>query len=87
MREVTLYTSMYLFAMLHEARWILTMWTIIYTLLIIRVKIVILKIVSDKEKMPFHTIFSSPEHEVLRVSYCDSAVSVVRRHLFALCTL
>ena len=24
-------------------------------------------------------IFSSPEHEVLRVSYCDHAVSVVRR--------
>ena len=26
-------------------------------------------------------VFSSPEHEVLRVSYCDSAVSVVRRVL------
>ena len=24
-------------------------------------------------------VFSSPEHEVLRVSYCDSAVSVVYR--------
>ena len=32
-------------------------------------------------------IFSSPEHEVLRVSYCDSAVSVVRRKLFGVCTL
>ena len=26
-------------------------------------------------------VFSSPKHEVLRVSYCDSAVSVVRRAL------
>ena len=26
-----------------------------------------------------HVNFSSPEHEVLRVSYCDSAVSLVRR--------
>ena len=38
--------------------------------------------------------FSSPEHEVLMVSYWDSAVSVVRRpscvvrrQLFTLCTL
>ena len=31
-------------------------------------------------------IFSSPEHFVLRVSYCDGAVSVVRQ-LFGLCTL
>ena len=29
----------------------------------------------------------SPEHEVLMVSYCDRAVSVVRRQLFTLCTL
>ena len=27
----------------------------------------------------FVNFFSSPEHEVLRVGYCDSAVSVVRR--------
>ena len=27
-------------------------------------------------------ILSSPEHEVLRVRYCDRAVSVVRRQLF-----
>ena len=26
--------------------------------------------------------FSLPEHEVLRVSYCDSAVSIVRRLLW-----
>ena len=32
-------------------------------------------------------VFSSPEHEVLRVSYCDSAVSVVHRQLVGLCML
>ena len=47
-------------------------------LLIIRVKIVILKPVSEKEKMPFHAVLSSAERKVLRVSYCDNAVSVVR---------
>ena len=29
--------------------------------------------------MKLLTVFSSPEHEVLMVSYCDRAVSVVRR--------
>ena len=45
------------------------------------------------ELVPF-VVFSSPEHEVLMVSYCDRAVSgvrrpscVVRRQLFTLCTL
>ena len=46
-------------------------------------------------RLPDHSsIFSSPEHEVLMVSYCDHAVSVVRRvvcvvrrQLFTLCTL
>ena len=33
------------------------------------------------------SFFSSPEHEVLMVSYCDRAVSGVRRQLFNLCTL
>ena len=40
-------------------------------------------------------VFSSPEHKVLRVSYCDNAVSVmyhpssvdIRCQLFGLCTL
>ena len=32
-------------------------------------------------------IFSSPEHEVLRVSYCDSAELVMHHQLFALCML
>ena len=40
-------------------------------------------------------VFSSPEHKVLRVSYCDNAVSVMHRpssvdircQLFGLCTL
>jgi len=27
----------------------------------------------------FFTVFSSPEHKVLRVSYCDRSLSVVRR--------
>ena len=27
---------------------------------------------------PFPSVFSSPEHKVFRVSFCDSAVSVVR---------
>ena len=30
----------------------------------------------------FFFFFSSPEHKVLRVSYCDSAVSVVRCQRF-----
>ena len=34
-----------------------------------------------------HVVFGSPEQEVLRVSYCDSTVSVVYRQLFGLCTL
>ena len=29
-------------------------------------------------------IFSSPEHEVLMVSYCDQSMSVVRRQQFVL---
>ena len=32
-----------------------------------------------KSTYPFRTIFSSPEHKVLMVSYCDRALSVVRR--------
>ena len=32
-----------------------------------------------KEKMLVTSIFSSPEHKVLMVSYWDSAVSIVRR--------
>ena len=31
---------------------------------------------------PVHCIFSSPEHEVLMVSYCDQSMSVVRRPSF-----
>ena len=46
-----------------------------------------LKILLKKKKMQMNCIFSSPEHFVLWVSYCDSAVSIVRRQLFALCTL
>ena len=34
---------------------------------------------SGELKMLLTSLFSSPEHEVLMVSYCDSAVSVVRR--------
>ena len=34
-----------------------------------------------------HFVLSSPEHEVLMVSYCDRAVSVARHQLFTLCTL
>ena len=30
-------------------------------------------------------IFSSPEHEVLMVSYCDQSMSVVRRPLSTIC--
>ena len=33
----------------------------------------------EKKKMLVTSIFSSPEHEVLMVSYCDRAVSGVRR--------
>ena len=29
-------------------------------------------------------LFSSPEHEVLMVSYCDQSMSVVRRQQFVL---
>ena len=47
-----------------------------------------------KIKKYLEPVFSSPEYEVLMVSYCDRAVSVVRRascvvrrQLFTLCTL
>ena len=34
-----------------------------------------------------YLVFSSPEHKVLRVSYCDSAVSVVCcQHLACVCS-
>ena len=46
----------------------------------------VLKTLWEKEKMLVtsifafsHNVFSSPEHEVLMVSYCDRAVSGVRR--------
>ena len=35
-------------------------------------------IATDKRGYP-HNIFSSPEHEVLMVSYCGQSMSVVRR--------
>ena len=31
-----------------------------------------------------YIVFSSPEHEVLMVSYCDQSMSVVRRQQFVL---
>ena len=34
---------------------------------------------SIKETVFFFVFFSSPEHEVLMVSYCDQSLSVVRR--------
>ena len=34
---------------------------------------------SEPEKPEFLDIVSSPEHEVLMVSYCDQSMSVVRR--------
>ena len=51
-------------------------------------------LVTSMSSFPTVIVISSPEHEVLRVSYCDSAVSDVRhatcvvcRQLFTLCTL
>ena len=32
-----------------------------------------------KVSLKFQTFISSPEHEVLMVSYCDQSMSVVRR--------
>ena len=32
-----------------------------------------------------HLFFSSPEHEVLMVSYCDQSMSVVRRPSSTIC--
>ena len=37
------------------------------------------KTLLEKEEMLVTSMFSSPEHEVLMVSYCDRAVSGVRR--------
>ena len=39
------------------------------------------KILWEKEKMLVFQLFSSPEHEVLRVSYCDHSPSVGIRRL------
>ena len=38
-----------------------------------------------KVKQKFKTIFSSPEHEVLMVSYCDQSMSFVRRSSSTIC--
>ena len=39
----------------------------------------------DKKRLTENLlIFSSPEHEVLMVSYCDQSMSVVRRQQFVL---
>ena len=32
-----------------------------------------------EHSLRFHSIFSSPKHKVLKVSYCDRSMSVVRR--------
>ena len=39
-----------------------------------------------EKNLKIRDIFSSPKHEVIRVSYCDRAVSI-HRQLFALCML
>ena len=46
---------------------------------------VISKVADHKSKTRADMFISSPEHEVLMVSYCDQSLSVVRRASSTIC--